>query len=140
MKTISIPPQSEELNALLEQARQEDILVRTADGRNSYLLPSTILTRKLHGPGATCNLWLCWMNARADPNGPVGRSQTPTGAERLAVPVWSVLPVSNRANSVARSASATGKLSSTTAVAWGHGWNTSPRSAKNTSPVTAARN
>ena len=32
MKTISISPQSAEVNALLAQARQEDVLVRTADG------------------------------------------------------------------------------------------------------------
>jgi hypothetical protein len=32
MKTISISPQSAEVNALLAQARQEDILVRSADG------------------------------------------------------------------------------------------------------------
>ncbi len=32
MKTITVPPQAAEVNALLEQARQEDILVRTADG------------------------------------------------------------------------------------------------------------
>jgi hypothetical protein len=32
MKTISISAQSAEVNALLAQARQEDILVRSADG------------------------------------------------------------------------------------------------------------
>ena len=32
MKTIAVPPQAAEVNALLEQASQEDILVRTADG------------------------------------------------------------------------------------------------------------
>jgi len=32
MKTVTIPPQAAEVNALLEQARQEDILVRAADG------------------------------------------------------------------------------------------------------------
>ena len=32
MKTVSVPPQAAEVNALLEQARQEDLLVRTADG------------------------------------------------------------------------------------------------------------
>jgi hypothetical protein len=32
MKTINVPPQATELNALLEQARHEDVLVRAADG------------------------------------------------------------------------------------------------------------
>ena len=32
MKTVSIPPQATEVNALLEQARDDDILVRMADG------------------------------------------------------------------------------------------------------------
>jgi hypothetical protein len=32
MKTITIPPQATEVNALLEQARQEDLMVRSADG------------------------------------------------------------------------------------------------------------
>ena len=32
MKTITIPPQATEVNSLLEQARDEDILLRTADG------------------------------------------------------------------------------------------------------------
>lgn len=32
MKTVSIPPQAAEINALLEQARGEDILLRAADG------------------------------------------------------------------------------------------------------------
>ncbi|MEX0711322.1 MAG: hypothetical protein WD278_03165 [Pirellulales bacterium] len=32
MKTITIPPQATEVNSLLEQARNEDILVRAADG------------------------------------------------------------------------------------------------------------
>ncbi len=32
MKTVTIPSQASELQALLEQARDEDILVRTADG------------------------------------------------------------------------------------------------------------
>ena len=32
MKTVTIPPQAAEVNALLEQARDEDVLVRTADG------------------------------------------------------------------------------------------------------------
>lgn len=32
MKTITIPPQATEVNALLEQARREDILVQAADG------------------------------------------------------------------------------------------------------------
>ncbi len=33
MKTITIPPQATDVNALLEQARDEDILLRAADGR-----------------------------------------------------------------------------------------------------------
>ena len=37
MKTISIAPGSAEVNALLAQARQEDILVRTADGTQFML-------------------------------------------------------------------------------------------------------
>jgi hypothetical protein len=37
MKTITISEQSAEINALLEQARHEDLLVRSADG-NEYLL------------------------------------------------------------------------------------------------------
>ena len=32
MKTVTIPSQASELQALLEQARDEDILVRTDDG------------------------------------------------------------------------------------------------------------
>lgn len=32
MKTITIPPQATEVNAILAQARDEDVLVRTADG------------------------------------------------------------------------------------------------------------
>ena len=32
MKTITIPPQATEVNALLEEARREDILVQAADG------------------------------------------------------------------------------------------------------------
>ena len=32
MKTVSVPPQATEVNSLLEQARDEDILVRAADG------------------------------------------------------------------------------------------------------------
>ena len=32
MKTVAIPPQAAEINALLEQARNEDVLVQTADG------------------------------------------------------------------------------------------------------------
>jgi hypothetical protein len=32
MKTVSIPPQASEVNALLQQARDEDVLVRAADG------------------------------------------------------------------------------------------------------------
>lgn len=32
MKTISVPPTSTDVNVLLEQARDEDVLVRAADG------------------------------------------------------------------------------------------------------------
>ena len=32
MKTVAIPPHAAEVNALLEQARDEDVLVQTADG------------------------------------------------------------------------------------------------------------
>jgi hypothetical protein len=32
MKTITIPPQAAEVNAILAQAREEDVLVRSADG------------------------------------------------------------------------------------------------------------
>jgi hypothetical protein len=32
MKTITIPPQAAEVNAILAQARDEDVLVRAADG------------------------------------------------------------------------------------------------------------
>ena len=32
MKTVSIPPQATEVNALLEQSRKEDLVVRAADG------------------------------------------------------------------------------------------------------------
>lgn len=37
MKTVAIPPQAAEVNALLEQAREEDLLVRTADGSEFVL-------------------------------------------------------------------------------------------------------
>jgi hypothetical protein len=37
MKTVSIPPQATEVQALLEQAREEDILVRAADGTQFIL-------------------------------------------------------------------------------------------------------
>jgi hypothetical protein len=37
MKTVTIPPQAIEVNALLEQARQEAILVRAADGMEFML-------------------------------------------------------------------------------------------------------
>ena len=37
MKTINISTQSSEINALLEQARHEDILVQTADGSEFIL-------------------------------------------------------------------------------------------------------
>ena len=32
MRTVSVPPQATDVNALLEQARHEDILVRASDG------------------------------------------------------------------------------------------------------------
>ena len=38
MKTISVPKQSREINELLAQARQEDLLVRTADGAEFMLM------------------------------------------------------------------------------------------------------
>ena len=37
MKTVSVPPQAAEVNALLEQARDDEILVRSADG-SEFLL------------------------------------------------------------------------------------------------------
>jgi hypothetical protein len=37
MKTVTIPPQATDVNVLLEQARQEDILVRAADGAEFIL-------------------------------------------------------------------------------------------------------
>src|SRR5262249_24676364 len=37
MKTVTIPPQASEVNALLRQARQEDLLVRSADGAEFML-------------------------------------------------------------------------------------------------------
>jgi hypothetical protein len=37
VKTITIPPQSTEIAALLDEARQEDVLLRAADG-SQYLL------------------------------------------------------------------------------------------------------
>jgi len=37
MKTVTIPPQATDINVLLEQARQEDILVRAADGTEFML-------------------------------------------------------------------------------------------------------
>jgi hypothetical protein len=37
MKTISIPPDAGDVNTLLEQARREDLLVRTADGTEFML-------------------------------------------------------------------------------------------------------
>ena len=37
MKTVTIPPQATDINVLLEQARQEDILVRAADGAEFML-------------------------------------------------------------------------------------------------------
>ncbi len=32
MKTIAVPPQAAEINELLDQARENELLVRTADG------------------------------------------------------------------------------------------------------------
>lgn len=37
MKTVAVPPQASEIIALLEQARNEELLVRTADG-SEFLL------------------------------------------------------------------------------------------------------
>jgi hypothetical protein len=37
MKTISIPSDASDVNTLLEQARQEDLLVRAADGTEFVL-------------------------------------------------------------------------------------------------------
>jgi hypothetical protein len=37
MKTVTVPPQSSDVNALLAQARQEDLLVQAADG-TAYML------------------------------------------------------------------------------------------------------
>ena len=37
MKTITIPPGASDVNALLRQARQEDLLVRAADGTEFVL-------------------------------------------------------------------------------------------------------
>lgn len=37
MKTVEIPDQAKEVNALLELARQEDILLRSADGSEFML-------------------------------------------------------------------------------------------------------
>ena len=37
MKTITVPPQATEVNAILAQARQEDVLVRTAAGEEFML-------------------------------------------------------------------------------------------------------
>src|SRR5207245_1888845 len=37
MKTVTIAPQAADINVLLEQARQEDILVRAADGTEFML-------------------------------------------------------------------------------------------------------
>jgi hypothetical protein len=38
MKTITVPPQATEVNALLEQACQEDLVLRSADGREFMLV------------------------------------------------------------------------------------------------------
>ncbi len=37
MKTVAVPPQAVEVNALLDQARDDELLVRTADG-SEFLL------------------------------------------------------------------------------------------------------
>jgi len=37
VKTVNVPPQAAEINALLEQARDDELLVRTADG-SEFLL------------------------------------------------------------------------------------------------------
>lgn len=41
MKTVNVSEQAAEINALLEEARNEDLLVRTVDG-----MPSTVRTSK----------------------------------------------------------------------------------------------
>jgi hypothetical protein len=38
MKTITVPAQSSEINALLDQARHEEVIVRTADGSEFMLV------------------------------------------------------------------------------------------------------
>lgn len=38
MKTITVAPQATEVQALLEQARREDLLVRSADGSEFLLI------------------------------------------------------------------------------------------------------
>jgi regulator of extracellular matrix RemA (YlzA/DUF370 family) len=38
MKTITVSSESSEINALLEQAREEDLIVRSADGREFMLV------------------------------------------------------------------------------------------------------
>ena len=52
MKTVAVPPQAAEINALLEQARDDELLVRTTD-RSSCLPPSTSSMRKSPAPGKT---------------------------------------------------------------------------------------
>jgi hypothetical protein len=37
VKTITVPPQATEINAILAQARQEDVLVRSAEGEEFLL-------------------------------------------------------------------------------------------------------
>lgn len=37
MKTVAVPPQAADVNALLDQARDDELLVRTADG-SEFLL------------------------------------------------------------------------------------------------------
>jgi len=37
MKTVTVPPQSTEVNVLLDQAREEDLIVRCADGTEFLL-------------------------------------------------------------------------------------------------------
>jgi len=37
MKTVAVPPQAAEINELLDQAREDELLVRTADG-SEFLL------------------------------------------------------------------------------------------------------
>ena len=77
MKTVSIPPQAAEVNALLEQARQEDILVRTADG-TQYMVTAVddfdeeiVRTEQCEANGAARR------SGRPDEDHSAGRGQAP---------------------------------------------------------------